>query len=44
MREAPPSAEQPAMERLIEHTRVLGGSMDYNDDFSIVEFQLPPPE
>ena len=32
------------MDRLIEYTKVLGGSDEYMDDFSIVELQFLPPE
>jgi sigma-B regulation protein RsbU (phosphoserine phosphatase) len=44
MGQAPAAAEQSAMDRLIEHTQTLGNSSEYNDDFSIVEFQFPAPE
>lgn len=44
MGEAPLTSEQTSMDRLIEHTKVLGGTDEYMDDFSIVELQFAPPE
>jgi sigma-B regulation protein RsbU (phosphoserine phosphatase) len=44
MGQAPLNAGQNGMDRLIQHTRALGGSDEYVDDFSIVEFQFLAPE
>jgi phosphoserine phosphatase RsbU/P len=43
MARAPLESEQSSMDRLIEHTRILGGSDEYKDDFSIVELKFLPP-
>ncbi len=43
MAQAPAVSEQSAMDRLIEYSQKLGGSEEYKDDFSIIEFQLPAP-
>src|SRR5262249_29975049 len=42
MRQLPPTG-QAGMDRLVTYTRELGGSDEYVDDFSIVEFQFSPP-
>ncbi|WP_406699521.1 SpoIIE family protein phosphatase [Singulisphaera sp. Ch08] len=42
MGEAPLTGEQTSMDRLIEYTKVLGGSDEYMDDFSIAELQFLP--
>jgi sigma-B regulation protein RsbU (phosphoserine phosphatase) len=41
----PPAPGEPEanMDRLIQKTTQLGGTDEYKDDFSIVEFQFPPP-
>lgn len=44
MGQASAQTEGSTMDRLIEHTRVLGGSDEYKDDFSIVEFRFPGPD
>ncbi|AGA28988.1 SpoIIE family protein phosphatase [Singulisphaera acidiphila] len=44
MGEAPLTGEQASMDRLIEYTKVLGGSDEYMDDFSIAELRFLPPE
>lgn len=44
MGEAPLTGEQASMDRLIEYTKVLGGSDEYMDDFSIAELQFVAPE
>lgn len=44
MGEAPLTGEQTSMDRLIEYTKILGGSDEYMDDFSIAEFQFLPSE
>jgi sigma-B regulation protein RsbU (phosphoserine phosphatase) len=44
MGDAPLNGEQASMDRLIEHTKILGGSDEYIDDFSIVELQILPSE
>lgn len=44
MGEAPLTGEQTSMDRLIEYTKVLGGSDEYMDDFSIAELRFLPPE
>ncbi|SIN75327.1 sigma-B regulation protein RsbU (phosphoserine phosphatase) [Singulisphaera sp. GP187] len=44
MGEAPLTGDQTSMDRLIEYTKVLGGSDEYMDDFSIAELLFLPPE
>jgi sigma-B regulation protein RsbU (phosphoserine phosphatase) len=44
MAQAPAQTEPSNMDRLIQYTRELGGSDEYKDDFSIVEFQFPSGE
>jgi sigma-B regulation protein RsbU (phosphoserine phosphatase) len=44
MAQAPAQTEPSNMDRLIQYTRELGGSDEYKDDFSIVEFQFPAGE
>lgn len=44
MAQAPAESETSNMDRLIQYTRELGGSDEYMDDFSIVEFQFPSGE
>jgi hypothetical protein len=38
-----PGDSESTMDRLIAKTTELGGTDEYMDDFSIVEFQFPPP-